>query len=184
MKVIASAGSEDKVAFLREKLGVDKAFNYKTADIDAELASFGGEEGIDYLYDNVGGKQLNSFLAHSAVHGVVVVCGAISAYNASKDQPAEVISNFPMAVLGRQLTVRGFIVASLYPRWEDSFWKEMPKMVQDGKLKSQEDVRVGMDALAGSFEDLLTGKHQGKLIVLVDEEQKGRWIQRNPDGFA
>lgn len=184
VRVIASAGSEEKVKFLREKVGADVAFNYKTADVDAELASFGGEEGITYMYDNVGGKQLNSYLAHSAVGGTVIVCGVISAYNATEQNPAEAVPLFPSALLTRQLTVRGFIVFSMFAKWKEAFWRDVPQMVRDGKFKSQEDVRVGINELDKGFTDLLTGNHQGKVVVLMDDERKDKWIPRPTDGFA
>ena len=41
MKVIASAGSEEKLAFVRS-LGADVAFNYKTEDTRAVLEREGG----------------------------------------------------------------------------------------------------------------------------------------------
>lgn len=186
-KVIASAGSSSKVEFLQKTIGVDRAFNYKTADIDAELEAFGREtDGVNYLFDNVGGAQLDSWMAHSAVFGKVVVCGAISAYSSTSDSPAPAIKNFPIMVLTRQLTLRGFIVSSLMPRWEKDFQQEMPELVRQNKIRSREDVRFGVEKLASSFLDLLAGQHDGKVVVLTDddESQRKKWLPRNPDGFA
>lgn len=183
VKVIASAGSEEKIEFLKNSVGVDHAFNYKTADIDAELASFGGEEGITYMFDNVGGKQLESYIANSAVHGVVIICGAIASYNA-QGAPTGGVNNFPMGVLSRQRSLHGFIVSSLMPKWGKRFQEVMPAAVRDGKIKSKEDIRFGVENLAQSFVDLLTGNHHGKVVVLVDSENKDQWIKRNPDGYA
>ncbi|CAO1622666.1 unnamed protein product [Parajaminaea phylloscopi] len=183
IKVIASAGSESKVEFLEKQLGVDRAFNYKTADVDAELADFGGPDGVTYMFDNVGGKQLNSYIAHSAVHGVIIVCGVISGYNA-QGEPTETVPNFPMGLLYRQLSLHGFIVSSLTPKWREAFLKAMPAAIRDGTVKSREDIRYGLNALAPSFVDLMTGNHDGKVVVLVDAENKDKWIKRNPDGFS
>ncbi|PWN20084.1 NAD(P)-binding protein [Microstroma glucosiphilum] len=165
-KVIASAGSDDKVRFLQEDCHVDRAFNYKTADVNAELAAFGGEKGIDYFFDNVGGPQLEAYLNHAAVYGVVIVCGVISAYNATADSPAPAIKNFPTSVLVKQLTVRGFIVSSFLKEQRETFFKSMPGLLRDGKIKFREDVREGMDALGPGMVDLLKGDHNGKMVVL------------------
>lgn len=48
--VIGSAGSDDKVAYLKE-IGADHAFNYKTNKIDDELKKLG--RGIDINWENV-----------------------------------------------------------------------------------------------------------------------------------
>lgn len=54
LKVIASAGSDDKFAFMKA-IGVDVAFNYKTESVADVL----GREGlIDMYWDNVGGSTL------------------------------------------------------------------------------------------------------------------------------
>ncbi len=40
LTVIGSAGSDDKVKWLKSELSFDHAFNYKTADPKMELAKF------------------------------------------------------------------------------------------------------------------------------------------------
>lgn len=181
--VIASAGSDDKVQFLKEKCGADVAFNYKTADINQELRNFGGKEGIDYYFDNVGGEQLNAYLANSAVYGVVVVCGAITAYNATADNPGPTISNFPLAALTRQLTIRGFLVTTFMPKHLKTFMEEMPRLLVEKKVKAKEDVRYGLETIGQSMVDMLTGKSDGKVVVLVDTERKDKWMTRTTNTF-
>jgi NADPH-dependent curcumin reductase CurA len=62
LKVIASAGSDEKVAFAKE-LGADVAFNYKTKNTKTALQELG--DGIDIYWDNVGTVYLCSiFLYH------------------------------------------------------------------------------------------------------------------------
>lgn len=184
VRVIASAGSSEKVKFLQDHCGVDHAFNYKTADVDSELSSFAGSKGIDYLFDNVGGPQLESYITHSALYGTIIVCGAISAYNASESDQAPLIKNFPMGVLTRQLTVRGFIVSSFVPKWYDTFIQEMPMLLKQRKIKAKEDLREGIDSVAGSFVDLLKGDTTGKVVVLVDTDRKDKWITAPTDTFT
>ena len=57
--VIGFAGSAAKVAFLKEELGFDFAFNYKTCgDIEAAIRS-AAPDGVDCYFDNVGGEFAN-----------------------------------------------------------------------------------------------------------------------------
>ena len=59
--VIASTGSDEKVKFLEEELGIT-AFNYKTKDIRSELAAF-APEGLQYYFDN-GAWQIEHSTSH------------------------------------------------------------------------------------------------------------------------
>ncbi|CAO1631681.1 unnamed protein product [Sympodiomycopsis kandeliae] len=184
VKVIASAGSDDKVEFLTKHCKVDRAFNYKTSDASEELSKFGGEAGIDYFFDNVGGPQLEAYITNAAVYGTIIVCGAITAYNSTAENQPHLIKNFPMGVLSRQLTVRGFIVSTFIPKWYDTFIDEMPKLLKTRTLKAKEDVRYGIDSVASSFIDLLTGNSNGKVVVLIDTERKDKWITAPVDTFS
>ena len=50
--VIGFAGSDDKVKWLLEELGFDKAYNYKTVDWNAALSE-AAPDGVDCYFDNV-----------------------------------------------------------------------------------------------------------------------------------
>lgn len=60
-RVIGSAGSDDKVNWLRNDLGLDAAFNYRAEDPTAALARL-APEGIDVYFDGVGGSHLEAAL--------------------------------------------------------------------------------------------------------------------------
>lgn len=60
MYVVGSAGSDEKVAYLKE-IGFDAAFNYKNVDLKEKLREV-CPNGIDVYYENVGGKMLEAVL--------------------------------------------------------------------------------------------------------------------------
>lgn len=61
-KVVGSAGSDAKVAFLKE-LGFDEAFNYKTVGSLEEALKKASPEGYDCFFENVSnGSVLKRFL--------------------------------------------------------------------------------------------------------------------------
>lgn len=70
LRVIASAGSDSKVAFLKE-IGVDVAFNYKKQDVGTVLKENGG---VDIYWDHVGGKTLETVMGCMNKYGRIVVC--------------------------------------------------------------------------------------------------------------
>ena len=81
-RVIGSAGTEEKVRWLRE-IGFDAAFNYRTASVLAQLRE-AAPDGIDVYFDNVGADHLDAALVTLNNHGRVAMCGAIAHYNATE----------------------------------------------------------------------------------------------------
>merc|ERR1712212_452954 len=61
-KVIAFAGSEEKVAWIKE-LGADHAFNYKTANVGEVLGQVAPQK-INCYFENVGGQFTAEALPH------------------------------------------------------------------------------------------------------------------------
>ena len=58
-RVIGSAGSPEKVLFLRERCGFDVAFDYKIGPV-AEQLKVEAPDGIDVYFDNVGARPLRA----------------------------------------------------------------------------------------------------------------------------
>ncbi|KAJ7715692.1 hypothetical protein B0H16DRAFT_1452672 [Mycena metata] len=83
LKVIASAGSDEKVEYM-QSIGADASFNYKKSDsaLQDELKAHGP---IDIYFDNVGGKHLEVALDNMNLNGRVIACGAISEYNIPRE---------------------------------------------------------------------------------------------------
>ncbi|CEQ38973.1 SPOSA6832_00445 [Sporobolomyces salmonicolor] len=75
LKVIGSAGSDSKVAFLKE-IGFDVAFNYKTEDTQAVLEA----NPFSLYFDNVGGATLDAVLATIQPGGRIIGCGSVSRF--------------------------------------------------------------------------------------------------------
>ena len=103
-RVIGSAGSDDKVSYLLDELGLDAAFNYQAGPV-AELLRAAAPDGIDVYFDNVGGDHLEAAIGALRRGGRVAMCGAISEYDASRPAPGP--SNLFLAV-ANDLTLRGF----------------------------------------------------------------------------
>lgn len=78
-KVIGSAGTEEKVQWLRS-IGFDSAFNYKEVDT-AEALQQVAPDGIDIYFDNVGGETLDKTLNQMKTYGRIIACGGISQYD-------------------------------------------------------------------------------------------------------
>ena len=75
-----------------------------------------------------------------------------------------------MQIVARQLKISGFIVGSLYHKYEDAFYAEMPARVKRGEVKYLEDVSAGLAHAAQGLVDVLTGGNVGKKVILVARE--------------
>ncbi|MGH3378497.1 MAG: NADP-dependent oxidoreductase [Actinoallomurus sp.] len=159
-RVIGSAGSAEKVAYLTETLGFDAAFDYKKGPVH-ELLGKAAPDGIDVYFDNVGGDHLEAAIGAFRKNGRAALCGAISAYNATEPPPGP--RNLMYAV-GKRLTLRGFIVSDHNDRYAD-FQAEMGAWVRDGKITFEETVFDGVDNAVDAFLAMLGGKNLGKMIV-------------------
>jgi hypothetical protein len=159
-RVIGSAGSAEKVRFLREACGFDNAFNYKTGPVLEQL-NREAPDGIDVYFDNVGGETLEAALSALRVHGRIVACGGISGYNEETPRPGPSnLFNF----ITKRLTMKGLIVSDWLNRHAE-FEKEVGGYFQAGALKNKETVVKGIDQAVGAFIGLFHGQNVGKMVV-------------------
>jgi NADPH-dependent curcumin reductase CurA len=159
-RVIGSAGSMEKVAFLREECGFDIAFNYKVGPVVEQL-NLEAPDGIDVYFDNVGGETLEAALSALRAHGRIIACGGISGYNEEKPRPGP--SNL-FNMITKRLTMKGFIVSDWLDR-QAEFEKEVGGHFRTGKLKNKETVVQGIDQAVDAFLGLFQGQNVGKMVV-------------------
>jgi hypothetical protein len=168
-RVIGSAGSFEKVLFLRNECGFDAAFDYKAGPVVDQL-KIEAPDGIDVYFDNVGGETLEAALSALRMHGRIIACGGISGYNAVSPKPGP--SNL-FNVITKRLTMKGMIVRDWMDR-QGEFEKEAGGYFRAGKLKSKETVVTGIDQAVDAFIGLFAGKNIGKMIVKLGESQGPR----------
>ncbi len=163
-KVIASAGSEEKVRFLRDELKIDYAFNYRDGDPLEHLRRC-APEGIHVYFDNTGGPQLEAALSGLRNFGRIVMCGGIAAYNTPVPGPRNL-----MIVIGKRLRIEGFIVSD-YFKEVSTFQEEAISALKSGRLINRETVVEGLDAAPAAFLDLLHSgaRNIGKMIVRLPD---------------
>ena len=163
-RVLASASSEEKVAFLRDKLHVDYAFSYRDGEPLDHLRR-GAPEGIHVYFDNTGGPQLEAALYVLRVSGRVTLCGAIAGYNKPVPGPRNL-----MLAIGRRLRLQGFIVSDHFKDLP-VFMDEVLPALQAGRLNSHETFVDGLDAAPLALLDLLRpgARNLGKVIVKLSD---------------
>ncbi|MBX3011341.1 MAG: NADP-dependent oxidoreductase [Caldilineaceae bacterium] len=160
-RVVGSVGSQAKVAWLQETIGIDAAFNYKSvADLKSELGKH-CPQGIDIYFENVGGDHLEAALAHMNQQGRIPVCGMIAQYNATAATPAP--NNLGL-IIGKRLKLQGFIVSDYRAR-AGEFYADMQQWLAAGQIQWQETVVEGIENAPQAFLGLFTGENLGKMLV-------------------
>jgi NADPH-dependent curcumin reductase CurA len=160
-RVIGSAGTDEKVRWLRE-IGFEAAFNYRAGSVIDQLRE-AAPDGIDVYFDNVGSDHLDAALVMLNNHGRVAMCGAIAHYNAT--EPPAGPSNLGLVVTKR-LTLRGFIIVDHQNRTPDMV-ADVSAWLRDGKLTHAETIVDGLEHALGAFIDLLRGANTGKMLVRI-----------------
>jgi hypothetical protein len=161
-RVIGSAGSPEKVAWLTDELGFDAAFDYKQVPVADALREH-APKGIDVYFDNVGGDHLSAALPRMRTFGRIAICGAISQYNEEAPQPGP--DNF-VAVIPRRLTIRGFLVIDQGHLMPD-FLREVGGWVRSGEIRYRETIVDGLERMPDAFAGLLNGDNVGKMLIRV-----------------
>ena len=165
-RVIGVAGGVEKCKWLTEEVKIDAAIDYKTANLEEVIPEL-CPEGIDVIFDNVGGEFLNTSLISINQNARVAICGAISGYN--NETPAPGPSNYT-ALLIQRARMEGFIVLDYMDRFPEAIG-ELMQWVQEGKIIYQEDIQEGIENAPDTLLRLYTGQNKGKqLLKIADPE--------------
>ena len=163
-KVVGIAGGPQKCAEVVEFYGFDECLDYREENLSRRLRT-ACPDGIDIYFDNVGGEILDAALANIAMRGRIVVCGAISQYNAM-EQPRGV-ANTSMLIVKRA-RMEGFLVFDFAPKFLDA-QMALAGMVHNGSLVHHEHLVHGLEKAPDALNLLFSGGNHGKTLVVVDE---------------
>lgn len=164
-RVIGIAGGKAKCDFVVNELGFDAAIDYKSEDVGAALDRL-APGGVDINFEQVGGPVMDAVMDRMKLFGRVPLCGLISGYNATEaTEPRGRWTQFLM----RRLTVRGFIVLDFAPRFAEA-GMALAGWMLEGRLKTRQDIRPGLEHAASAVKDLYTGGNFGKLLVQINPE--------------
>jgi NADPH-dependent curcumin reductase CurA len=157
-RAVGIAGGAEKCAYVVNELGFDACIDYKAGNLIADLKA-ATPDGIDAIFENVGGKIFDACLARMNPFGRIALCGLIAGYD-GEPMALENVRNF----LTMRLTMRGFIVSEHMDLWPQGL-KELGTLVATGELKFRESVAEGLQSAPEAFIGLLKGKNFGKQLV-------------------
>jgi NADPH-dependent curcumin reductase CurA len=163
-RVVGIAGGPEKCRFVTEELGFDACIDYKGGPIKDGLKQH-APDGVDVYFDNVGGDILDAVLTRIRRGARIVICGAISQYNATEAVrgPANYLS-----LLVNRARMEGMVVFDYAARYPEAI-RAIAGHLASGRLKSREDVESGLERFPEVLPMLFRGENFGKLVLRIAE---------------
>jgi len=159
LTVIGVVGNDEKAEWIVNELDFDGAINYKSANLDEQLAKL-APKGVDIFFENTGGDIQPLVLERMNAHGRVVVCGLIADY--AKETPTPGPSW--LKVIKKRITIQGFTMPDHFGEIPQLLEKLTP-YVLSGQIKHRSHVLDGLESSIEGLNLFFNGANKGKLIV-------------------
>ena len=151
-----------------DELGFDAAIDYRAEDVGARLDEL-APDGVDINFEQVGGEIMQAVVARMGRFGRMPLCGLIAGYN--DVEPADWPGRWDLLLM-RRIKIQGFIVLDYLDRYPEAI-QALVGWMAEGKLKTRQDVRDGLDKAIDHLNDLYSGGNFGKLLVRVGADAEG-----------
>ena len=164
LRVVGIAGGPAKCEWVVKELGFDACIDYKAGPgaVRAGLKEH-CTSGVDIYFDNVGGEILDDVLTRINRKARIIICGAISQYN--NTTAVQGPKNY-LSLLVNRARMEGIVVFDYADRYHLAV-AEMAGYLKDGRMKSKEDVVVGLQTFPETLLKLFNGENFGKLVLEV-----------------
>jgi NADPH-dependent curcumin reductase CurA len=162
--VIGIAGGERKCRWLTDELGFDAAIDYKAEKAKQRVREL-APDGIDILWDNVGGPLLDDLLARIARRARVVICGGIARYQQAGRPPGP--ANY-FNIVFKSARMEGFLLSDFTSEFDQSR-KRLRRWLDEGRIVQRDEVIEGLDRAPETLMRLFSGGNIGKLLIKVAE---------------
>lgn len=164
--VIGTCSTDAKVDLL-SRIGCDRPINYETEDVGEVLATE-YDDGIDLVYESVGGALFDTCVEALARHGRLLSLGYISEYQDGPETVAR--ERIYTSLISKSASIRGVFL----PHFREHFsahTKKLMRLQQDDTLEVFVDDQnfEGIDSIFDAVDYLHRGENRGKLVVRFPE---------------
>ena len=164
-RVLGTCGDDDKAALLRE-LGCDRPINYRSESV-RDVLKAEAPDGVDVVYEAVGGELFDLALKSLARKGRLVCIGYVGEYVDGPERVTDV--RVYHRLLWKSASVRGFFL----PHYARHFREHMGRLlglVASGEVTAAVDPTEfrGLGAVADAVDHLHSGRSRGKVVVWLD----------------
>ena len=162
-RTIGIAGSDAKLAALRERMGFDATLNYKTEpDLGRAVAEL-CPNGVDIYFDSVGGDISQAVFSQMALWGRVVLCGLMTQYSLTTP---DIGARDMRRLLYHRVRLEGFQTEDWRDRYPEAI-RRMAGWIKERKLIYTETITEGFEKTPAAFVAMMRGDNLGKALVKV-----------------
>jgi len=160
-RVIAAASTNEKLEIAR-KAGANELINYSEASLRERLKELTDGQGVDVIYDPVGGKLFEEAFRSIAWNGRMLVVG----FAAGGEIPA-LPANLPLLKGASLIGVFWGAFAQRQPQDNAANFKQLFAWYAEGKLRPLVSQTFALEQAAEAIDTLGQRKAVGKLVVKV-----------------
>jgi len=157
-RAIGIAGGKTKCEIVTQEFGFDACIDYKSGSFKDDFRA-ATANGIDVLFENVGGMVFDAALSRMNAFGRIALCGLIAGY-AGQDIALQKVRS----LLVNRLLLQGFIVSEHMDSWPPAL-AELAQHVAAKRIRYRETVAQGLENAPRAFIGLLRGENVGKQLV-------------------
>lgn len=160
-RVFATAGSPEKCAAC-ERLGAERAVNYRTEDFVELTKTATGGRGVDVILDMIGGDYVPREIAALAEEGRLVLISTMGGAMAEIDL---------RAVMGRRLTITGSTLRVRPPAFKGGIARSLNEKVwpllERGTVKPVVHATFPLERAGDAHRLMESGEHIGKIVLTL-----------------
>ena len=159
IEMYGTSSSEEKISRVRN-MGLAHAINYKQKDYEEAMKEMTNNEGVDAVFEMLGGEHTNKSIRCLRQFGRVIVYGTATGEKGSVD---------PRLLYARGTSVHGLWLTQLSQNEQvmASAWKHLSEWLQQGRLEPVIDRVFPLDEAANAYRRLQEGKNFGKLVLKI-----------------
>lgn len=162
-RVIAAAGSEDKLQYCRD-IGADFCINYNTENLQQRVEEFTGGNGVNFVFDTVGDQY-----AEPAFRGLAFRGKYLSVGFAAGEIPK---IPFNLALLKERSIIGVYNIASIKAGLQEMQinYSILLNWLSQGKLLPKINARYTLDQATDALQFAASRKSVGKVMIDVNPE--------------
>jgi NADPH-dependent curcumin reductase CurA len=166
-RVIGSAGGPEKCKWAMETAGFDACIDYRAEDVESRLREL-APDGLDVVFDGVGGTVLDAALANLAERARVVVVGGISSGYGPGEPPPGPRNYLQLGI--KRARMEGFIFLDYLERFPEAFGR-LGQWLGSGGLVYAEDISEGLEQAPAVLRGLFEGRNLGKQLIRIADPE-------------
>ncbi|CAN7246002.1 NADP-dependent oxidoreductase [Pseudoduganella sp. LjRoot289] len=166
LRVVGVAGGREKCDWLLDTCGVDAAIDYKAGDVGERLDR-ACPDGIDMLFENVGGPVMDLVFERINRRARIALCGLVSSYNGGGTQRTSAL----MQLVNKSARMEGFLLTDHYGSYAEVM-RKLEEWILDGTIRYQIDILDGLEQLPEAMGRVFHGRNRGAQLLRLSQEER------------